>query len=382
MATKAVSSPMIAGFPAMSAQRLLVFGGVALIAGGMIFGEIFAVFVLHQNGGKTGEALLAATKGVTAQNPEAVKQAFVSIGGLLEDRGTKVDTHVHMTDAGYLALLLALVQPFVALSAPRKKFLAKLFLLGGTLLPIGIFLIHYVGLAYSPFPVIGWASILADSAGALLIVVLTAEAWGLWRHCRGQPEAVASMNHVGTFAPGCPAERSSADPAPTWEERALLGGGTVLVLLGFLYGAWYAGKNLYEQEARERNILSFMLDAAVKTPDLSGQFVNSYGMLAAERAVQIAAHSHIIEFGLLAMLLSFVQRYVFLTAVWKRRWVVLLLLGSLILPVFVWLELRLGLVAGGIADVGGLLVVIALIGMLAGMLRYSGSVDALRGVQP
>ena len=47
MATKAVSSPMIAGFPAMSAQRLLVFGGVALIAGGMIFGEIFAVFVLH-----------------------------------------------------------------------------------------------------------------------------------------------------------------------------------------------------------------------------------------------------------------------------------------------------------------------------------------------
>ena len=60
----------------------------------------------------------------------------------------------------------------------------------------------------------------------------------------------------------------------------------------------------------------------------------------------------------------------------------LLLLGSLILPVFVWLELKVGLVAGGIADVGGLLVVIALIGMLAGMLRYSGSVDALRGAQP
>jgi len=50
--------------------------------------------------------------------------------------------------------------------------------------------------------------------------------------------------------------------------------------------------------------------------------------------------------------------------------------------VFVWLELKVGLVAGGIADVGGLLVVIALIGMLAGMLRYSGSVDALRGAQP
>jgi len=32
-------------------------------------------------------------------------------------------------------------------------------------------------------------------------------------------------------------------------------------------------------------------------------------------------------------------------------------------------------VAGGIADVGGLLVVIALIGMLVGILRYSGQID-------
>jgi hypothetical protein len=380
MASKAIPSPIITAFPAMSAQRLLVFGGVALIAGGMIFGDIFAVFVLHQNGGKTGEALLAATKAVTAQNPAEVKEVFSRIGGLLEDRGTKVDTHVHMTDAGYLALLLALVQPYVALSAVRKKFMAKLFLLGGILLPVGIFLIHYVGLAYSPFRVIGWASILADSAGALLIVVLAAEAWGLWRHLRGQPDAVAS--HVGTDALVRPAERSSADPAPTWEERTLLAGGTLLVLLGFLYGAWYAGKNLYEHEARERNILSFMLDAAVKTPDPSGQFVNAYGMLAAEKAVQIAAHSHLIEFGLLAILLSFVQQYVYLSGLWKRRWVVLLLLGSLILPLFVWLELKLGLVAGGIADIGGLLVVIALIGMLVGMIRYSGSVDALREAQP
>src|SRR3989442_5125067 len=131
-----------AASPAMSAQRLLVFGGIALIAGGMFFGDIFAVFVLHQNVGETGAALLAATQAVAAQNPAAVKDAFTRIGGLLEDRGTKVETHVHMTDSGYLALLLALVQPYVALSNWRKKLLARLFLLGGVLLPIGIFLIH------------------------------------------------------------------------------------------------------------------------------------------------------------------------------------------------------------------------------------------------
>lgn len=93
----------------------------------------------------------------------------------------------------------------------------------------------------------------------------------------------------------------------------------------------------------------------------------------------IAAHSHAIEFGLLAMLLSFVQPYVFLSDRWKRRWVLLLLSGSFALPLFVLLEVDLGLVAGGIADIGGLLVIIALVGMLVGVLRYSGHLDAAEG---
>src|SRR5438445_5917288 len=142
MATTILSSDLAPTFAPMSAPRLLICGGIALIVGGMLFGDIFAVFVLHQNGGRTGEALLAATQAVAAHNPAAVKDAFGHIGDSLEDRGTKVDTHVHMTDAGYLALLLVLVQPYVALSASRKKLLAKLFLTGGVLLPVGIFLIH------------------------------------------------------------------------------------------------------------------------------------------------------------------------------------------------------------------------------------------------
>jgi hypothetical protein len=287
-----------------------------------------------------------------------VRAAFSNIGGLLEDRGTKVDTHVHMTDAGYLALLLALVQPYVALSAGRKKLFAGLFICGGVCLPLGIFLIHYVGLAYSPFAVIGWASVLADSAGALLIVVLIGEVWGLWKYSRGARAGVESE----------PAMENS------WARRALLSGGTLLVLLGFLYGAWYAAFNLYEHENREGVILKRLLDP-VPGASLASS-VNAYGGLAAEKAVAIAAHSHIIEFGLLAMLLSFIQPYVFLSERWRRRWVMIFLAGSLILPVFVFLEMKFGLVAGGIADVAGLLVIIALIGMSAGVLRYTGRADA------
>jgi hypothetical protein len=362
MSTQALSIPGTETFAHMSARRVLIFGGIALVAAGMLFGDIFAVFVLHQNGGQTGQALLDACEAASAGNSIAVKEAFQKIGGLLEDRGTKIDAHVHMTDAGYLALLLALLQPYVVLPARRKKLLAGLFVLGGLLLPVGIFLIHYVGLARSPFAAIGWGSVLADSAGALLIVVLLLEAYGLWGFLRENERS----------EPELPAER-------TWERRVLMSGGTFLILLGFLYGAWYAGVDLYQHEARESQILGKMLDAASSGGGGTVVQVAAYGSLAAERAVKIAAHSHVIEFGLLAMLLSFVQPYVYLAERWKRRWVVMLLAGSIILPVFVLLELKLGLVAGGIADLGGLLVVVALVGMLVGVLRYSGHLDPAPG---
>jgi len=360
MAITTIPAGAATTFTAMGARRLLLFGGIALIAAGMLFGDIFAVFVLHQNGGQTGQALLAAARAVAAQNPSAVNIAFACLSNLLEDRGTKVDAHVHMIDAGYLALLLALMQPYVALSAPSKTRLAKLFLTGGLLLPVGIFLIPYVGLAYTPLPVIGWASVLADSAGALLIVVLLIEGWGFWNYLRGRC--------AGPVEPELPKDR-------TWERRTLLSGGTVLILMGFGFGAFYAGANLYEHESREIVILKDLLDQPAGAGGLTDS-VNAYGRLQAEKAVHIAAHSHIIEFGLLAILLSFVQPYVFLTERWKRIWVKMFLAGSVILPVFVLLELKLGLLAGGIADVGGLMVLVALVGMLVGVVRHTGCLDA------
>jgi hypothetical protein len=54
----------------------------------------------------------------------------------------------------------------------------------------------------------------------------------------------------------------------------------------------------------------------------------------------------------------------------------MLLLGSVLLPVCVLLELKYGLVAGGLADVGGLLVIVALMAMWIGVLRYTGQPDA------
>src|SRR5436305_11978106 len=110
MTTVALSPSIRATFAPMSARRLLVLGGIALIAGGMLLGDLFAVFILHQNAGRQAAELVAANQAVALGDASAVNKAFSSLGGLLEDRGTKVDAHVHAIGAGYLALMLALVQ--------------------------------------------------------------------------------------------------------------------------------------------------------------------------------------------------------------------------------------------------------------------------------
>src|SRR5437868_6081792 len=131
------AKPLIAeqpGFAAMSAQRLLVFGGIGLIIAGLLLGDIFAVFVLHPNAGRIGQGLLAATDAVSAGTPEVVSQQFRAMGGLLENRGTKVDAHAHIIAFGYIALILAMLQPYLAFTEIARRRLAQLFITGAVLL--------------------------------------------------------------------------------------------------------------------------------------------------------------------------------------------------------------------------------------------------------
>jgi len=259
--------------------------------------------------------------------------------------------------------MLAIVQPWVALSEGTRKKVAWTFLIGSWLLPVGVFLIHYVGLAYSPLEAIGWASICADFGGTLVVAATLLYLLGIARHLR-QPGRAQMEDSLLK-------DRSSAG-------RILLAGGLALVLLGFFHGAYYAGADLYRHEALDYALLSEMsIAATAKNAAVVDAALGEYGQLAGEKAVHIAAHAHSIEFGLLAILVGFFQPYVSLRHSWKRNWAWALLLGSLGLPVFVLLELKLGLVAGGIADVCGLLVIVALVAMWIGIVRYTGELDAM-----
>jgi hypothetical protein len=349
-------------FAPLGARRLLVLGGIGLILIGMIFGDIFAVFLLHQNAARVGASLSSAAHAALAGDGAAVLANFQDVGGFLENRGTKVDTHVHMIAFGYLALMLALLAPWITLSADTKKWLAWVFLCGSGLLPVCVFLIHYVGLAYSPLKAIGWASILADLGGLLVIVAVLGYLVGLGK-CFFAPERSAPGNDL-------PGDRSPSG-------RLLLAGGVFLVLLGFLHGSYYAAADLYRHEALDHSILLEISNGATTQSAAAVETgLAEYGQLQGDKAVKIAAHAHIIEFGLLSMLLAFFQPYVNLHETWKRRWAFVLLFGSVLLPVCVLLELNYGLLAGGLADVGGLLVIVALLAMWIGVLRYTGQLDA------
>jgi hypothetical protein len=240
--------------------------------------------------------------------------------------------------------------------------LAWLLVVGGVVLPVGVFLIHYLGLTYSPLQAIGWASIVADAGGLLVMIATGGYLYGLARHLVNRSRSKINDDLLSTAA---------------GTARLLFAGGLFLVLAGFLHGAYYAGTDLYRHEAADYNLLSQMASGAFAGNRIQvDRALQEYGLLQGEKAVNIAAHAHFAEFGLLAMLLAFFQPYVSLRARWKRRWAGVLLFGSALLPVCVLLEINFGLLAGALADLGGVLVIVAAFAMWAGILRYTGALDA------
>jgi hypothetical protein len=300
---------------------VLTIGGLLLIAGGMLFGEIFAIFILHPNNARIGEAMYAASQLIPQGDVEGIFGHFQAIGGFLENRGTKVDAHSHAIHVGYIALLL----------------------------------IHYVGLAYSPVEHIGWASIMADLFGALLSLAVFLQFLGLWRHARS-------------------GERLDTGQGPGGGEQAsrlLLAGGLLLLVWGFLYGAFYAAWLESGKAIPEVDILkSIVTNAASQNQELLGQDFAAYGKFQMYRAINVATHTHINEMGILLLLLSFAQRLLPYSDSARTRWAILAVAGGFLLPVGILLEIPYGVVGSVIADSAGFAVIASLVAMLLGLLRH------------
>ena len=351
---------------ASDAQRLLVIGGILLIASGMLFGDIFAMFILHPNNARIGEAMYAAAQLIPAGDADAILGHFMAIGGFLENRGTKVDTHTHIIHMGYIALLLAMLQPWVALSATAKRRAAWLFIVSAILLPVSIFSIYYVGLAYSPLGHIGWGSIFADLFGALLAVALLIQLWGLCcygKGRRGEPQAKPS--YIGSH---------------NGAARALLVGGLLLLVSGFFYGAGYAAWTQSGAASSEVDILKdIVTHAAGSQQALVDADFGAFGQFQMYRAINIAVHTHINEMGILLLLMSFVQGFIHYSERTRRRWAQLAVISGFGLPIGILMEIKLGIVGRMCADFFGFTMIVSLIAMLFGLLRHTGACDAEQG---
>jgi hypothetical protein len=346
---------------ASDSQRLLLIGGILLVASGMLFGDVFAMFVLHPNNARIGEAMFAAAQLIPLGDAEGIMEHFMAIGGFLENRGTKVDTHSHIIHAGYIALLLAMLQPWVSLSDGLKHRVACLYILSAALMPVSIFSIYYVGLAYSPFSFIGWASIFADLFGALLAVAVAIQFWGLWRHARGGSSG--DVAHAYLDSGGAAA-------------RALLVGGLLLLVWGFLYGAAYAAYIQSGAATSEVDILkSIVTHAAVPDEAALGAAFGDYGQYQMYRAINVATHTHINEMGILLLLMSFVQGFIHFRESTRKRWAQLAVLSGFGLPVGILLEINFGIVGSIVADLAGFTMIVSLVAMLFGLLRHTGAVD-------
>jgi hypothetical protein len=354
-----LSSPL-----ANSSQRVLAIGGLLLCAAGMLFGDIFAIFILHPNNARIGEAMYAAAQLIPQGNPEGILTHFTAIGGFLENRGNKVDAHSHIIHCGYIALLLAILQPWVALKDCTRLKVAWLYIISAALMPPAIFAIYYVGLAYSPFSHIGWASVVADLTGALMAIAVFIQLCGLYSHWRGNGDSrnLTYLSQGGTAA------------------RTLLVGGLLLLSTGFIYGAVYAAYTQFGGGPSEVDIVKdIVTSAAASQTDQLNQGFTAYGNYQATRAINIATHAHVNEMGILLILLSFVQAFVMYSDKWKTRWARIAVLGATGLPISIFMELKYGLLAGGFADTFGFIVLVALLAMLSGLLRHTGSVDAATG---
>ena len=325
----------------------------------MLLGDIFAVFILHPNNARIGDAVYAAAAAIPTGDTDAIMGHFQAIGTFLENRGTKVDAHSHGVAMGYLAVLLAILQPFVAWSTATKLRVAQAFVVCAITLPIAIFTIHYAGLAYSPLVAIGWASIAADAAGFAIAIFVTIHLVGLWRYWRNDHDT-ADIERPDTL------DRAS---------RILFVGGSVLLLVGFLYGAAYAGYSEYTQSPNEVDILSSIVASAMERQSLDADFA-AYGGYLAFRGINTAAHAHLNSMAILLLLLALIQPFVFLSDRWKSRWAIIMVVAATALPVSILLEFKYGLIAGGMADTSGLAAMVALAAMLFGLARKTGALDS------
>ena len=155
-------------------RRLLVFGGIALAAFGMLYGLHYALFVEHQTLDRMGASLSEAfVRAAQRQMPQA-HDAIDTYASTKYDYVRQVDVHSHWTGLAMLMIVLGVAFDGVGFSERVRAWIAGSLLAGSVLFPLGVIL-----QTSSHGSVLG--SALAIVGSGLVTLALAAAAWGFTR---------------------------------------------------------------------------------------------------------------------------------------------------------------------------------------------------------
>jgi hypothetical protein len=350
-ATRKIEMENSTTFQRFDSARTFAIGGVILVALGMLVGELYAIYISHIANGIIGVNWVGVIEAVGLGDLVKLREHFAVIEDLATKRGRTMHGHSHLGAYGLLALVLALVQPYVKLKPRLRLQIALFYLLGSILQVLGVYVSYYAGDVFLYLSYLG---------ALLLIGAIIGTLWGIG--VSKQMERLSGSDLVNQFK----------EPAT----RYLIKSGVLLILLGMTFGLFYAWQLVsMDEPAMYTAVEGAVSDAAGGDIAQATEKIAHFKRMQSKIAITIAAHSHAIEFGFLMLLLAFVQRFVMLSERWRLRWAQTFSVGAFALPVCVFFATMYGLRAAAFSDLFGSIALVGLCAMIFGMIRHTGVMD-------
>ena len=123
-----------------TADRILIFGGIALALFGMLYGLYYAIFAEHQALDKIGGSLATAFVEAADRDSEKSEDALSTYRQTKYNYVRKVDVHSHWIGLAMLMIVLGVVFDEVVFGERVRLVIALAMLAGSVLFPLGVIL--------------------------------------------------------------------------------------------------------------------------------------------------------------------------------------------------------------------------------------------------
>jgi hypothetical protein len=157
-----------------ASSRLLIIGGLALAAFGMLYGLHYAVFVEHQTLDQLGNSLTQAFQSAAAHHSAQSQTALDAYRETKYDYVRQVDAHSHWIGLAMLLIVLGVIFGRVNFSETVRQAIALSLLVGSAVFPLSVILQTYHHGATI-------LKALAVASSGLVILAMAATAWGFAR---------------------------------------------------------------------------------------------------------------------------------------------------------------------------------------------------------